>query len=111
MHGCKKLFASLVLCVSLAACGGNVSVSGYFDSGAAGTLTASGNVSIVRLTYWEDANGKVTVTDVTLLQNWSAQQFTFCGSHATEFPMNASVTANYTPGNTCSTLISVKVIR
>ena len=106
----KRLALLLAFCLLLTACGGNVSVSGYFDSGAAGTMTASGTVGIVRLTFAQEASGSsVTVTTVTLLQNWNSQELTFCGSHAGEFPINAVVTANYTSGTTCSNLISVKI--
>ena len=112
MHVGKRILACVTLCTLLVSCGGNVSVSGYFDSGAAGTSIAGGTVSIVHLTFAHDSQGSsVTVTTVTLLQNWSAQELTFCGSHASEFPINAAVTVNYTTGNTCSNLISVKITR
>lgn len=105
----KYMVLLVVFCVLLTGCG-SVSVSGHFDSGAAGTSTMGGTVSIVHLTFAQDANGSsVTVTTVTLLQNWNAQELTFCGSHAGEFPINAAVTVNYTSGNTCSNLISVKI--
>ena len=107
----KRLLAAMgIWCVLLCGCGGNVSVSGYFDSGAAGTSTASGTVSIVHLTFAQEASGtSVTVTSVTLLQNWDSKDLTFCGSHVGEFPINAVVTANYTSGSACSNLISVKI--
>ncbi len=105
----RRLTLLLAFLILLTGCGG-VSVSGYFDSGAAGTSTVSGKVSIVHLTYISDANGgSTTVTVVTLLQDWEAQERTFCGSHVNQFPMNTFVTANYTPGSTCSTLNSVKI--
>ena len=108
----KRLLLLLAVSVLFTGCGGNVSVGGYFDSGAAGTSIASGTVSIVHLTFAQDGTGSsVTVTAVTSLQNWSAQELTFCGSHAGEFPINAAVTVNYTSGNTCSSLISVKIRR
>ncbi len=98
-----------VSCVLLSGCGG-VSVSAFSDPGVAGTSFASGTVSIVQLTFASDGNGNsITVTAVTLLQNRSAQDLTFCGSQVTRFPINASVTVNYTPGSTCSTLTSVTV--
>lgn len=106
---CLVLLVALV--TILTSCGG-VSVSGDFDAGAAGTNTISGKVSIVHLTYISDAKGgSTTVTVVTLLQDWSAQELTFCGSQVSEFPMNAVVSANYTAGSMCSTLNSVKINR
>ena len=98
-----------VSCVLLSGCGG-VSVSAFSDLGAAGTSSASGTVSIVQLTFASDGNGNsITVTVVTLLQNRSAQDLTFCGSQVSQFPINATVTVNYTPGTTCSTLAFVTV--
>jgi len=66
----------------------------------------------VHLTYISDANGGSTaVTVVTLLQDWSAQELTFCGPQTNQFPVNTVVTAYYTRGSTCSTLICVKINR
>lgn len=104
-----RCLASLLVvsCILPSGCGG-WSVSAFSDPGAAGTSFASGTVSIVQLTYASDGNGNsITVTAVTLLQNRSAQDLTFCGSQVSQFPINASVSVNYTPGATCSTLISV----
>ncbi len=99
----------VVFCILLSGCGG-WTVSASSDPGAAGTSFASGTVSIVQLTFGSDGNGNsITVTAVTLLQNRSAQDLTFCGSQVGQFPVNAFVTANYTAGTTCSTLISVTV--
>ena len=98
-------------CVLLLGCGA-MSISASFDPGAAGTSTASGTVSIVRLTFANDGKGNsVTVTVVTLLQRDDAQDLTFCGSQVSQFPINAFVTVNYTQGTLCSTLNSVSVAR
>jgi hypothetical protein len=71
-------------------------------------VVASGVVSIVHLTFASDGNGSsITVTVVTLLQSGSAQDLTFCGSQVAQFPINTFVTAKFTQGPTCSTLISV----
>ncbi len=71
-------------------------------------VVASGVVSVVHLTFVSDGNGSsVTVTAVTLLQPGSAQDLTFCGSQVTQFPMDTLVTAKFTPGPACSSLISV----
>ncbi len=107
----KSLVAGLVLwCILLSGCG--VSGGFYFDSGAAGTRTATGTVSIVQLTFASDGKGtSITVTIVTLLQRNDAQDLTFCGSQVSQFPMNALVTVNYTPGVSCSTVNSVTISR
>jgi len=95
----KCLVSALVLlCILLSGCGA-VSVNGFFDSGAAGTSTVSGTVSIVQLTFATDGKGNsITVTEVTLLQRGGAQDLTFCGSQVSQFAINAFVTVNYTPG-------------
>ncbi len=106
-----RLLAPLLVlsCVVLSGCGG-WSVSARSDPGPAGTSFASGTVSIVQLTFASDGNGNsITVTAVTLLQNRSAQDLTFCGSQVSQFRINTSVTVNYTPGSTCSTLTFVTV--
>jgi hypothetical protein len=98
---------SLVVVSSLllSACGGVVVVRGAINFEPA---IASGVVSIVHLTFVATPNGKSdTVTVVTLLQTGSAQDLTFCGSQVTQFPVNMFVTAKYTQGQPCSTLISV----
>jgi hypothetical protein len=69
-------------------------------------------VSIVHLTFASDGNSStITVTVVTLLQSGTAQDLTFCGSQVSQFPMNTLVTAKFTQGTTCSTLISVTAAR
>ncbi len=99
------LFPLLVFSFLLSGCGKNTTIEGAIRPG---TLAATGMVSIVHLTFVSDGNGgSTTVTVVTLLSSGSAQDLTFCGSQATQFPLNATVTARFTQGTTCSTLISV----
>ncbi len=94
-------------CISLSACGAFY-VGGFFDSCTAGSCVCRGTVSIVQLTFVSDENGNsVSVTVVTLLQHGDAREVRFCGSQASQFPLNSIVTVNYTPGSPCSTLISV----
>ncbi len=102
----KRLSALLVLSsLFLAGCG-TVVVRGALN--ADNVAVASGTVSIVHLTFASDGNGTtITVTVVTLLQSGTAQDLTFCGSHAGQFPMDAFVTTRFTTGTTCSTLLSV----
>jgi uncharacterized protein YceK len=102
----KSLIALvLVSSLLLAGCGAIV-VRGALNQGS--TVTASGVVSVVRLTFAsDDKGGSITVTVVTLLQTGSAQDLTFCGSQVSQFPMDAFVTAKFTTGTTCSTLLTV----
>ena len=103
----KRLLALLVLAsLALAGCGGTVVVRGALNPG--GTVTTSGTVSIVRLTFTSDSQGDaVQVTVVTLVQPGTAQTLNFCGSQVSQFPMDTSVTAKFIPGNSCATLVSV----
>jgi len=98
---------------------GVVSLTGMLVSGC-GTVvvrgainlpaTSSGFVSIVHFTFVSDGEGgQTSVTVVTLLSAGRAQELTFCGSQVSQFPMNKVVTAKYTHGPNCSTLLSVTV--
>jgi uncharacterized protein YceK len=75
-----------------------------------GSQTASGLVSIVQLTFVVDNNNISTqVTIVTLANNLGASNFTFCGDQRTQFPLDRFAKATFTPGRTCSTLLSVVI--
>jgi hypothetical protein len=66
-------------------------------------------VSVVRLTVFSDPSGTdITVTAVTLIELGVASSFNFCGNQISQFPMNQFVTAQFTPGNTCATVVSVR---
>ena len=103
----KRLLVLLVLAsLTLAGCGGTVVVRGALNPG--GTVTTSGTVSIVHLSFTSDSQGNtVQVTVVTLLQPGTAQTLTFCGSQVAQFPMDITVSAKFVPGDSCATLVSV----
>jgi hypothetical protein len=106
----RRLLSLLILLSLLLTGCGTVVVRGALNSD--NSIVASGMVSIVRLTFASDGNGgSITVTVVTLLQSGTAQTLTFCGSQVTQFPMDTFVTAKFTAGSTCSTLVSVTVRR
>ena len=70
--------------------------------------TVSGVVSFVQLTIVTDGNNVSTqVTVVTLQDNLGASNFTFCGDQRFQFPPDRFAQATFTPGQTCSTLLSV----
>lgn len=70
--------------------------------------TVSGIVSVVQLTVVIDGNNVSTqVTVVTLLDNMGASSFSFCGDQRFQFPPDRFAQATFTPGQTCSTLLSV----
>jgi len=102
----KRLLSLLILFSLLLTGCGTVVVRGALNSD--NTVVASGVVSIVHLTFASDGNGtSITVTAVTLLQSGTAQTLTFCGSQVSHFPMDTFVTARFTAGSTCSTLVTV----
>jgi len=106
----KPLLALLVLSSLLLAGCGAIVVRGALNPG--GTVTASGVVSVVRLTFAADDKGSsITVTVVTLVQSGAAQDLTFCGSQVSQFPMDTFVTAKFTAGSSCSTLLNVSLAR
>jgi hypothetical protein len=92
-----------VLIAGLAlSCGGVVffvSTDGHNVS----VFSASGTVSIVQLTV---SNGN-QFTVVTLFNTTGAQTFNFCGNVVNRFPMNASVTVNFTNRNGCSSINTI----
>ncbi len=98
-----KLSLTLLSCILLAGCGA-VYVGGYYDG------VATGNVSLVRLTSALDEYGNsVQVTVVTLQELNDRQDLTLCGSHSSDFPLGARVTAKYKSGPVCSTLVSLTI--
>lgn len=102
----KRLLSLLILFSLLLTGCGTVVVRGALNSD--NTVVTSGVVSIVHLTFASDGNGaSITVTAVTLLQSGTAQTLTFCGSQVSHFPMGTFVTARFTAGTTCATLITV----
>ena len=104
----KRLLSLAILFALLLAGCGTVKFAGFVNTG--NVVAASGTVSIVRLTFASDENGNsITVTGVTLIASGTAQNLTFCGTQTSRFPMNSFVTTRFTPGASCSTLISVVI--
>jgi hypothetical protein len=106
----ERLLAVLLSCVLLV---GSAGCGKIFVRGALGgsgiVQTATGFVSVVQFT---DVSGNGTLIDVTLvtfLQNGSSTTLTFCGDQRTQFPMNAFVTANFTPGQPCAEVLTIIV--
>lgn len=91
----------LLVCFSLAC--GYVAVSGAILTGP---QSVSGLVSVVQFSF---VNGSSSVTAVTLIGGGFAQTMNFCGDQRAHFPLNQNVSANFTGGATCDSLISVTV--
>jgi hypothetical protein len=100
-----KSVAALLMIVALLAmlpgCGAT------FVGGAVNFTSVTGTVSIVRLT----ASGDGTqFTFVTLVQTSGSQDLNFCGNVVHQFPMNTMVTAKFTPGTPCNSVVSVVIV-
>src|SRR3954468_15091243 len=100
-----RLLFSLLLVAVLSACGGYTRVGFFFYPGPS---SVNGTVSIVHVTVIGGNGGaSVTITAVTLIGNGTANDVNFCGDHRDQFPMDTTVTATFTPGTNCNTIISV----
>jgi hypothetical protein len=69
----------------------------------------TGIVSVVELSTVLDGGTFVTVTFVTLVNRTIPNQSTFCGDQTAFFPMNQFVTASFTPGTPCFSIVQVVI--
>jgi hypothetical protein len=99
------LSALLVACLTLACSGcGNVSIDGAIQPGS----TVTGTITVVQLTSVIGGNGTtVVVTFVTFLFSGSSTTIGFCGDQTAQFPLNQTVQANFTPGQTCAAIVVI----
>jgi hypothetical protein len=104
----RLLSALLAVCLLLVGTGcGNVFVNGAILNG---TSSVSGLVSVVQLTAIIGDNGTtVQVTFVTLLQNGAASTIGFCGDERNRFPMQQTIQATFTPGQTCASIVKIVI--
>ncbi len=105
----QRLLPILVLaslCFNVAACG-NVFVRGALLTNS----SISGSVSIVELSSVMDGSGgSVQVTFVTFLQEGTSSSMSFCGNQTSLFPLNQTVRAQFNPGGSCATIITVVIV-
>ncbi len=86
---------------------GNVFVGGAIRTGS----TIQGSVSTVQLSsILSGTGGTLQVTFVTFLQNGTSSTIGFCNDQTSLFPRNQTVSVNFNPGQTCSTVIIVVII-
>ncbi len=95
-----RALLSLSLLVLLG-CGGVIGFKAISNPGA-----ASGTVSSVHLAV-SDTGTAITI--VTLANQGTSGQFTFCGDTVNQFPMNSFVQVNFNPGAHCNQIIVVVV--
>ena len=87
---------------------GNIFVRGALP--AAGFSSVSGSVSVVQLSAVIGENGTtVQVTFVTFLQTGASSTIGFCGDERSRFPMQQSVRADFTPGQTCASIVTIVI--
>ena len=86
-------------------CNGVFTVSGAIHN----RTFVTGTVSIVELSTVIDGGVFVTVTAVTLVNNGLPTRNTFCGDQTSFFPMNQLVTASFTPGTPCVSILQVVI--
>ena len=105
-----KRFLSLLLATGSIAtfpgCG-NVFVRGAINPGSS---SVSGVVSVVQLSaVIGDMGITVQVTFVTFLQDGTSSTVGFCGDERSRFPMQQNVRANFTPGQTCASIVTIVI--
>jgi hypothetical protein len=105
----KQLLSFLLatcLVITLTGCG-NIFIRGAINPG---TSSVSGMVSIVQLSaVIGDSGSTVQVTFVTFQQDGTSSTIGFCGDERSRFPVQQSVRANFTPGQTCASIVTIVI--
>ena len=99
----------LVICiiVALTGCSGVFFVGGAFNPG---TSSVTGVVSIVQISaVIGDRGTTVQVTFVTFQRDGVPSTIGFCGDQRDRFPMQQAVRANFTPGQTCASIVTIVI--
>jgi hypothetical protein len=95
------------LVTTLTGCG-NVFVRGALPGG---TSSISGSVSVVQLSAIVGENGTtVQITFVTLLQAGTSSTIGFCGDQRSQFPMQQTIRAEFNPGRTCASIVTIVIV-
>jgi hypothetical protein len=104
----RPLSALLSVCLVLISAGcGNVFISGALPGGVS---SVSGSVSFIQLTaIIGDSGTTVDVTFVTFLQDGASSTIGFCGDQRDRFSMQETVRANFTPGQTCASIVTIVI--
>jgi hypothetical protein len=105
----KRLLAGLLaVCLTcLCASCGNVFIDGGFQ---ARQSSLSGTVSFVEVNTVISGGMSIEITFVTFFQNGISSSMNFCGDQSSQFPLNQTVTTNFTPGQPCATLVIVVIV-
>jgi hypothetical protein len=106
----KRLLSTLlVVCLLFSGIGcGDIFIRGAIQPGAS---TVSGFVSVVQFSTVVGGGGTmIQVTFVTFLQQGGSSTIGFCGDLRSQFPMEQTVRAQFTPGQLCSNVIAITII-
>ena len=103
------LSAVLIVCLLITGVGcGNIFIRGAIQPG---TSTVSGFVSVVQFSTVIGGDGTmIQVTFVTFLQEGASSTIGFCGDQRSQFPMEQTVRAQFTPGQPCDSIIQITII-
>ena len=73
--------------------------------------SVSGAVSVVQLSAIIGDNGTtVQVTFVTFLQGGTSSTIGFCGDERNRFPMQQTVRAEFNPGQSCASIVTIVIV-
>jgi hypothetical protein len=101
-----SLLLAIFLIATLTGCG-NIFIRGALP---AVSSSVSGLVSVVQLSAVIGENGTtVQVTFVTFVQDGASSTIGFCGDERSQFPMQQSVRANFTPGQSCASIVTIVI--
>jgi len=104
--------AVALLCASLmwlTACGGFAFFAGT-SPGFSRVIVVSGTCTSVQLVnIIGPGGGFILVTAVTFFGTGFSNTLNFCGDISGQFPLNRTMTVNYTNGSSCATPVSVVI--
>jgi hypothetical protein len=107
----RLFFLTLAAChvMILAGCG-NVFISGALP-GTLAPSSVSGAISVVQLSAVIGENGTtIQVTFVTFLQGATSSTIGFCGDRRDQFPMQQTVRAEFKPGQSCASIVTIAIL-
>jgi hypothetical protein len=99
-----SLLLVILVVANLVGCGSVFFVGGAINPGS----SVSGLVSVVQISaVIGDQGTTVQVTFVTFVQNGASSTIGFCGDERDRFPMQQTVRANFTRGQTCNSIVTI----
>ena len=94
------------LITTLSGCG-NIFVRGALP---ANSSSVSGLISVVELSAVIGGNGTaVQVTFVTFLRDGTSSTVAFCGDQRSQFPLQQTIRADFNPGQTCASILTIVI--